>query len=301
MAMMTHRPGERGRVRGAALVALVVLAGMAIPGAAAWAQGELFVADLGATAITVYARTAGGDVAPLRTISGAATGLSGPFGLAVDAAHDELLVTDFGTSAVTVYARTATGNAGPIRILRGAATRLILPGLLAVAAPAAPVLVSTGPGAGGGPHVRLFQVDPRTTLAAPLGGGFLAYNPGFTGGVQATPVTVGGSVYLVTGVGSGGGPHVRLFRVTDLASGAVTPLGPGFLAYHASFTGGVRVAATTDANGQLFIVTAAGPSGGPHVKVFQVSNLVTGAVVQVGAGFFAYPPGFTGGVNVGAE
>jgi hypothetical protein len=37
------------------------------------------------------------------------------------------------------------------------------------------------------------------------------------------------------------------------------------------------------------------------VKLFQVTNLGTGAVVQLGGGFFAYAPGFTGGVNVGAQ
>jgi len=35
--------------------------------------------------------------------------------------------------------------------------------------------------------------------------------------------------------------------------------------------------------------------------VFQVTDLVTGAVVQLGGGFLAYNIGFTGGVNVGAE
>ncbi len=73
------------------------------------------------------------------------------------------------------------------------------------------------------------------------------------------------------------------------------------MAYDTGFTGGARVAATTDANGQLFIVTGVGPGGGPHVKLFQVTNLVTGDVVQLGAGFFPYDPGFIGGVNVGAQ
>jgi hypothetical protein len=32
-----------------------------------------------------------------------------------------------------------------------------------------------------------------------------------------------------------------------------------------------------------------------------VTDLATGAVVELGGGFFAYDPAFTGGVNVGAE
>src|SRR5262249_864604 len=135
-------------------------------------------------------------------------------------------------------------------ILSGAATGLGFPQFLAVAAPAAPGLVSTGTGAGGGPHVRPFQFDPRTTLPTPFGGGSLPSDAGLTGGVQATLVTVGGQVYVVTGVGSGGGPHIRLFKVTDLPSGTLESVGSGFMAYDIGFTGGARVAATTDANGQ---------------------------------------------------
>jgi streptogramin lyase len=162
-------------------------------------------------------------------------------------------------------------------------------------------LVSTGTGPGGGPHVKLFGFDPATATPAPLGAGFLAYDAGFLGGVQAAFATVGGDVYVVTGVGSGGGPHIRLFRVTDLATGAVTPIGPGFLAYDGGFTGGARVAATTDGAGHLLVVTGVGSGGGPHVKLFEVTDLVTGTVVQRGAGFMAYDIGFTGGVNVGAD
>src|SRR5262249_61718723 len=117
----------------------------------------------------------------------------------------------------------------------------------------------------------------------------------------ATLVRGPGGLFVVTGAGAGGGPHVRLFRVTDLATGTVVPIGPGFLAYDVGFTGGVSVAATTDGAGRLLIVTGAGPGGGPHVRVFQVTDLTTGAVTQLGGGFLAYGLGFTGGVSVGVE
>jgi hypothetical protein len=68
-----------------------------------------------------------------------------------------------------------------------------------------------------------------------------------------------------------------------------------FLAYAASFTGGVHVAmADVNGDGVLDVITGAGPGGGPHVKVFDGA---TGAVL---ASFYAYDPSFRGGVNVAA-
>jgi hypothetical protein len=104
---------------------------------------------------------------------------------------------------------------------------------------------------------------------------------GFTGGVQAAFANTRSGLVLVTGVGSGGGPHVKLFRMTDLETGAATQVGPGFMAYDPGFTGGARVAATADQAGDLLIVTGVGSGGGAHVKVFRVSNLSSGAAVQL--------------------
>ena len=47
------------------------------------------------------------------------------------------------------------------------------------------------------------------------------------------------------------------------------------------------------------VITAAGPGGGPHVKVFDGAALLTGVVDEVYS-FFAYAPGFTGGAFVAA-
>jgi hypothetical protein len=77
--------------------------------------------------ITVYSRTASGNTAPLRRLSGAATGLSSAFGVAIDPVRDELVVTDIANNSVRVYARTANGNIAPLRTLSGAATGLSSP------------------------------------------------------------------------------------------------------------------------------------------------------------------------------
>ncbi len=95
-----------------------------------------------------------------------------------------------------------------------------------------------------------------------------------------------GSNVFATGAGEGGGPHVKVYRANGV-------LATQFMAYHPSFTGGVRVA-TGDVTGdkQSDIVTVPGPGGGPHVKVFDGR---TGAEVY---SFMAFEPTFRGGLTV---
>jgi DNA-binding beta-propeller fold protein YncE len=99
---------------------------------AASAQEELFVPNQAGNSVTVYSRTASGNAVPLRTISGVATGLHGPFSLAVDTVNNEVVVPNSGSNSVTVYTRTASGNVAPLRTISGAATGLNFPIGLAV-------------------------------------------------------------------------------------------------------------------------------------------------------------------------
>ena len=58
--------------------------------------------------------------------------------------------------------------------------------------------------------------------------------------------------------------------------------------------GGVRGAAgDTDGDGDADLIVAAGPGGGPHVKVF------SGQGMSLLQSFFAFDPSFTGGIFVG--
>lgn len=189
----------------------------------------------------------------------------------------------------------------------------------------APGEIITGPGFGGGPHVRVFDAIGSVKHE------WMAYDQNFTGGIRVAAGQLGsgfgGSV--VTTPLFGGGPHVRVFDTNGNVNSE-------WMAYAPSFTGGVNVAVlgghgvvtgpsayggphvrVFDANGNLTsewmaydpafqggvtvaagmvdlqprVVTGAGPGGGPHVRMFDQSGVPEG-------GFFAYDPSYAGGVNV---
>jgi len=125
----------------------------------------------------------------------------------------------------------------------------------------AEIIVGSGPF--GPPLVQVFDA------AGGLSGQFLAYDAAFLGGVYVASGDVNGDglADIVTGPGLGGGPHVRVFDslTGDQIAG---PLG-GFFAYDPAFAGGVRVGAGDfDGDGFAEVITAAGPGGGPHVRVW---------------------------------
>jgi hypothetical protein len=95
--------------------------------------------------LLVYPRSASGNVAPLRAIVGAATGMVfNPNGVAVDAVNNELVMVNGGNSTIRVYSRTADGNAAPLRTIAGAATLLNNPQFLVITTTTSPpALIST--------------------------------------------------------------------------------------------------------------------------------------------------------------
>jgi hypothetical protein len=158
--------------------------------------------------------------------------------------------------------------------------------------------VITGAGQGGGPHVRAFSANGNK-MAGQIGDGFMAYAPSFTGGVRVAAgyFNNSGVATIVTGAGPGGGPHVREFGVN--ASPVAGQAGSGWYAYGANFSGGVFVAVgDVDSDEPAEVITGAGAGGGPHVRVFKATGAP--APGQLGDGFFAYSPNFTGGVTVAA-
>ena len=77
--------------------------------------------------ITVYAKNARGDTAPLRVIQGPKTQLNWPAGLAVDSERGDLYVANDGGGSVLVFSTSASGDAAPIRVLKGPRTQLSYP------------------------------------------------------------------------------------------------------------------------------------------------------------------------------
>jgi subtilisin family serine protease len=172
------------------------------------------------------------------------------------------------------------------------------------------IVAAAGPG--GGPHVRVFDVNTRAI------GGFFAYDQRFRGGVNVAVGDVDGDGRdeIITGAGPGGGPHVRVFAPDG------TPKG-GFFAYDPRFRGGVRVSAMDlDGDGRAEIVTVPeiGSAASPRVwsaagvrladALYRRNDLlaVSGSdarlppVVAVPARassvrFFAFEPSFRGGVR----
>lgn len=116
---------------------------------------------------------------------------------------------------------------------------------------------------------------------------FLAFPESMKWGlnVAAADLNGDGAAEIIVGPRSGAGPQVRVLKATG---DVVTQ----FFAYPTGFRGGVDVAAApATATGSSFIVTGAGPGGGPHVRVFDERG-------QVVTQFFPYDQSFRGGVRV---
>lgn len=115
---------------------------------------------------------------------------------------------------------------------------------------------------------------------------FVPFTDHAPGSVAAADLGSDGVAEIMVGAGFGAKPQVRVFRQDGSMIGE-------FLAYGEGFRGGVNVATCDlDNDGDNEIVTGAGYSGGPHIRVFSNDGVPTGA------SFFAYNNAFRGGVNV---
>ncbi|QGJ70726.1 Hypothetical protein PBC10988_24240 [Planctomycetales bacterium 10988] len=150
--------------------------------------------------------------------------------------------------------------------------------------------IITAPGAGGGPHVRVF--DGASSVGIPIAGpatDFYAYAPNVLTGLYLDVGDVNGDGLgdIITAPGAGGGPHVKVFSSADAS------LLHDFYAYDPGFTGGVRVAlADLTLDGFADLITSPGPGGGPHVKGFN------GLDLSSLGDFYSGDPGNTSGLFI---
>ncbi|KKR21795.1 MAG: peptidase S8 and S53, subtilisin, kexin, sedolisin [Parcubacteria group bacterium GW2011_GWE2_39_37] len=144
--------------------------------------------------------------------------------------------------------------------------------------------IITGPGPGGGPHVKVFTRDGKVK------GQFFAFNKNFQGGVDIAvgDVDGDGKAEIIAGAGPGGIPQVRIFSGTGKLKGQ-------FLAYDSKFRGGVNVAIGDTIGGALRkkgqIITAPGWGNIPEIKIFNDHAVLLKK-------FLAYDKSFRGGVNI---
>ncbi|MCI0684778.1 MAG: hypothetical protein L0Y71_21990, partial [Gemmataceae bacterium] len=144
--------------------------------------------------------------------------------------------------------------------------------------------IITGEGPGGLPRVCMFDGPSRAEIY-----NFFAYEYAYRGGiyVAAGDTTGDGKADIIVGPGAGHAPEVRAFHGADTAHLAK------FLAFDATFTGGVRVTTLdADRDGKADIAAAAGPLGN-QVRLFDGQDL------SLVAGLSPYGTSFRDGLFVG--
>jgi subtilisin-like proprotein convertase family protein len=108
--------------------------------------------------------------------------------------------------------------------------------------------IITGPGAGGGPHVRIFTDSNGNGKVSddPVFDEFFAYG-GFAGGVRVAAGDTDNSgffVEILTVPGPGGGPHVKIYDDTVDAGAKISdnPTSDEFFAFNPAWNGGAFLA-----------------------------------------------------------
>ncbi len=144
-----------------------------------------------------------------------------------------------------------------------------------------------GAGAGGGPQVRIFNVNTK-----PIGG-FFAFDQKFRGGVSvaAGDLNGDGRDEIIAGAGPGGGPHVRIFKANGSAIG-------GFFAFDQKFRGGVSVAAgDLNGDGRDEIVAVSGAGSTTLMRIFDAKGTLLREVQPFGRNYRSGAQAAAGDVN----
>jgi predicted outer membrane repeat protein len=174
--------------------------------------------------------------------------------------------------------------------------------------------IVTAAGPGGGPNVKVFDGVTFQEVAS-----FFAFESTFDGGVSlgVADINADGVPDVVCAAGPGGGPRIIVVDGNRLneqdSSGVVNQdaLLASFFAYVPLFNGGVTISSGDfNGDGRADLAFAAGPGGGPHVRVVDgtlLNSVDAQGVIRLDAAligdttdfssFFAFGDGsFTGGV-----
>jgi hypothetical protein len=161
--------------------------------------------------------------------------------------------------------------------------------------------IVTAPGVGGGgPLVRIYNVAgiyAAPSAAPTLLKSFNAFDAKFQGGVYLAVGDVNGSgkPEIIASQGVGGTGLVRVFDGDTMENTNPTQVAQ-FQPYGTKFKGEVRVAAVDATNdGRYEILTSAGPGGALPVRLWRLNTASAFTSMEE---FFAYEPGYTGGVYV---
>jgi fibronectin-binding autotransporter adhesin len=151
----------------------------------------------------------------------------------------------------------------------------------------------TGTGVGGGPHIKVFNLQGGQPVEV---ASFFAFEPTFMGGVNISTGDINGDglADIIIGAGAGGGPRVKVFNgAANYFVNATKPL-MDFFVYDPAFTGGVTVAAgNRDGYKGDEVITGSGFGGGPNIRSFNQFG-------QMVDNFFAFNSSITSGVYVAA-
>ena len=138
-----YRAGSNGDVAPVARIAGPKTGLKSAEGVAVDSHGYIYVANEDRTekdsdSITVYSPGSTGDSAPVRVISGPATKLASPGGIAVDSSGNifvtslNLAERSWGSVAILVYAPGSTGNVAPMTSIDGDCARIAVTGAIAL-------------------------------------------------------------------------------------------------------------------------------------------------------------------------
>lgn len=144
--------------------------------------------------------------------------------------------------------------------------------------------IVAGAGPGGGPHVKIFDLDGRTKHS------FMAYDTNSRFGVRASVGDVNGDglIEIITAPLIG---HKAPVKVFDLSGNELSR----FFAYGNNHSNGHDLAVgDVNGDGADEIITSPGKGSGPHVRVFNSTGTVLGS-------FFVYNEENRGGVRVSVD